>query len=56
VLNQFKVQCGSCHFETNLGGLQVKSLDDLHGQADMILERIETNDLSKSMPQPTTVA
>jgi hypothetical protein len=56
VFNQFKVQCGSCHVETNLGGLKVTSTSFLSDLQDpMVLERIETDDISKSMPQPTNV-
>jgi hypothetical protein len=56
IFTQFKVQCGSCHVDTNLGGLQVNSTSFLTVLQDpMILQRIETTDVSMSMPQPTNI-
>jgi mono/diheme cytochrome c family protein len=56
VFDQFKAQCGACHVESNQGSFQVSSADYVATlQNPLILQRIQTDVLQDTMPQPSNI-
>jgi mono/diheme cytochrome c family protein len=49
LFQSFKVLCGQCHVDSNLGMFQL-DVNSFPASVDMVLERIQTTDMTKIMP------